>query len=357
MKKQSIFALSALFALYLVATLPACTGPAKEGANNEQITETVQESTKDASEPTQEPTTEPSTEPTKEPNSEPTAEPASEPTTEPKSEPTTEPQDEPSSEPVVDDAIEPAIVPSAERIAEVMDAGTEAPPEMLTEQAPEVTTCSTFSYKGTVYDFFGNNQPKITAVNVCAIGSVGCKKSNIRGEFTLTGLKVNTDIYISLKKSGWSNVLLPLHVQASALNANCQISQTLGMVSTQQAAALASSLGVNQSANRSTIVATVSEPGKGPLSGAKMTITPKKGAGPYYITAAGRKNIRPETASTGLAVFLNIPVGTYSVGYSHSSKTCEASPYTIQNATGDLSVMKITATGGPWMVLTSGICQ
>ena len=173
----------------------------------------------------------------------------------------------------------------------------------------------------------------------------------------MKNLPLNTDFYLSFEKAGWEKLLVPMNVSQAVVGNDCRTRYTAGMVTSQLAKLLFLTTGQKQVPGTSVVVGDVSDVKLFPVSGVGVTLSPSKGNGPFFLKPDGSLNTKPETSTAGIALWINVPAGSYQVSFKHSKLKCAPQPFTSKNAGKTATKVVIPSKAGPWIVLAPGLCQ
>lgn len=321
-----------------------------------------QEENQDSTEPRPEAQSEPGPEPGKEPGKEPEKEPADEATAEVSPEPADEPLTEPSTEVSSPDggASESKAEGTSEAVAEVFaDAGTaDTVPETVPEPKPE-------KYQGSYYLFGGVSSvlapgnPPIQGVKVCVLNdkSIPCVTSAKDGKYRLNGLSYDTPYYITYTSSTLKlqPTMMPLYLSSKTNPLPNNVDIRLELLKESETKLIGQLLGITNLdlKTKSAVTVDIRESRLVSVAGASVTLSPKKGLGPFYLTTNYTKHSKNVTTATGLATFLNLPADTYNFTFSHPTKTCKQWFTSIPGPNG--SAKAVIPAG--WLVYVFGECK
>ena len=300
---------------------------------------------------------------------------------------TTEPADEQRAD-TMDAGQDEVPMPEREAVAE---GSSERTAEAVVEKKPEVgpeKKPTFFLFEGQTLKFTDPNQGPYADVKVCAHSSAAdvslgkplagttCAITPKDGKYSIQSIPYNKLVYLSFRSNGpksGSKDLLPTMFAIRILTPG-SVSLHLGRVRTelvdkteavQIAKLLQSSLDLTKNG---ALIADVHTQRIKTVSGVTMTLHPNQPSGvtgPIYMPATFPG--RPSTTGTttaGLALFLNVPAGSYAVSYTKQSvPACRAypsSPSTIKPCRAGATAGKndcsaIDVLVG-WLSITSGTC-
>ena len=234
-------------------------------------------------------------------------------------------------------------------------------PETPDQTMTEFSKKTTFHFKGRVFDFVSNKSPLIEGVKICILNQpkIACETSDKGGRFVFHDLPLNVDLYFTFKDDAKKLVplMVPLNVPLSSLDGNGYLNHRVGLITLTIAKGLAVVMGVRNLdlTGKTQIVADLHDKRLDPIQGATVSVSPKTGQGPYYLTGSGTKNPGGVTSVPGMAIFFNVDPGkTLLVNYKHPCRKCQAFPTSVRNTKGTASKIK---TFKGWLIVTSGICH
>lgn len=177
----------------------------------------------------------------------------------------------------------------------------------------------------------------VEGMKVCVLEdeSNPCAMTDADGRFTIAGLPAMSDVTLSFEKQGYLPTLLPVETGSTDMDGSVAGSLTIPGATLDP-----SSVPVAVDSSKG-IVATfaVTTSGTGAI-GARPTLTPESGNGPYFVTAQNVLDVSADSFVDKTAIYFNVAPGTYEVAFDEPQHDCAPAtiPFGFGFAAGPSSV-------------------
>lgn len=212
----------------------------------------------------------------------------------------------------------------------------------------------TTTITGTILALTDQTTP-VSGMKVCVYQNAGvpCVQTDANGDYALGGVPASADVALEYTKTSYQPVLVTVKTVAGPMSVGQFFAPTQTEVSL-----LAASVGVTLNAQKGLILTTAFQGTPGSFTGqdnVTNNMSPKSGAGPYYLNAAGNAvdTSLTVTSTAGIGVFANVDPGDVEITMSHFTKTCQRLSTSWAGSTANASKVKVVAgylTGGAGLV-------
>jgi hypothetical protein len=152
--------------------------------------------------------------------------------------------------------------------------------------------------------------------------SIPCVTTDDQGLFTLTGLPGLTDVALTIKKDAYRAVLRPIQTATGDMDG------TANPISMQlESATLGPSSGVDWTTQGVVSFFAIAPLGAsntmfGGDPGARITMTPEGGAGPYYLYDDGQYAADASALVATAGIYADVPPGNYTIAIDDTKHDC-----------------------------------
>ena len=163
----------------------------------------------------------------------------------------------------------------------------------------------------------------LSGVKVCLFEdeSSPCATTDAAGRFSVSGLPAKSQVMISFEKAGYVPMVLPIETGSTDMDG--AVAGPLPMPSAEISPwSMPVAIDSVDKGMIVTFAVTLNGGNVGGAVGTNLTLTPKRGDGPYFITDRNLLDVSATSIVNQAALYVNLDPGTYELGFEKPGHDC-----------------------------------